>query len=423
MEQATTLFRHFCRYLPLCAAVVVCGCARLTQSPSQTKQYLGFLAFGDSGYSEEYLGFTPSLTREQYIKHMRRRWLKQGLQPDEFQLPPNHRIDGTEFFIHTSGLRPVAAAMESFCAAQPCDFALILGDNIYPDGAHGDADDPLRFHKILEQPFQRLAGGTRNFKLYATLGDHDWRSFRKGRDALLAYARRKDTRFQIEANGYYSFVRQNAEFFILETNLLLAGTQVFKAKLAPDGSEQENRTIDETDDWKRPTIEEQNQLSWFKKAISQSKADWKIVLGHHPLWSSGGRKFEQARALRKLLLPVLCDYADLYLAGHEHDLEVHLDHCSENDDKDTVPLPIIVSGAASKQRAINHRFERQQQRKYPYYETLWEKGMTWGFVHISLEPQQAVVSMVTTPNTATGVPVVEKTLFFPRRSGKARLIH
>ena len=406
-----------CRYFYLFISVTFLGCSSVQQAPDKTKPALGFLAFGDSGYNENYLGFEPSFTYQQYVEYVRRRWLKQGLPLDGFQLPPSHRLNGTDFFIQTSGIFPVATAMGEFCKIQPCDFALMLGDNIYPEGAHDDDDDFLRFHKILEEPFQHLGKGLSKFKLYATLGDHDWRSLRNGRDALLDYARQADTRFQIDSRkGYYSFIRQDAEFFILDTNLLLAATPVFKAKLAPDGSEIETKKIDEPDDWKRPIADEKDQLNWFIKAINQSRARWKIVVGHHPLWSSGGRKFEQARALRKLLLPILCDNADLYLAGHEHDLEVHLDQCSANSDNNLSPLPIIVSGAASKQRPINSQFERQQLHKYSDYQTLWEKGMTWGFVHIILKKKHAVVRMVTTPDTATGVPEVEKTLFFPHRS-------
>ncbi|MCF6251768.1 MAG: metallophosphoesterase [Methylococcaceae bacterium] len=402
-------------YLPLFIALFIFGCTSVHQGHQQTNPSLGFLAFGDSGYNEQYLGFEPSFTYLQYIEYIRRHWQKQGIPLDEFSLPPSHKLDGTDFFIQSSGIIPVTAAMTKFCEKQPCAFALMLGDNIYPNGAQGDTDDPIRFSTILEQPFKQLGKGVSDFTLYAALGDHDWRSGRKGRDALLAYARSADSKIQIKGNGFYSFVQQDAEFFILDTNLILAATPVFKAKLAVDGSEIETNKIDQPDEWKRPISEEKNQLNWLKNALNQSQARWKIVMGHHPLWSSGGRKFEQAKALRKLLLPILCNNADLYLAGHEHSLEVHLDQCLENTNK-RLPLPIIISGAASKQRPINTRFERQQQRKYPDYQTLWEKGMTWGFVHIILAKQQAIVRMVTTPDTASGIPVVEKILYFPHRS-------
>src|SRR5690606_41821644 len=79
------------------------------------------------------------------------------------------------------------------------------------------------------------------------------------------------------------------------------------------------------------------------------------------LWSSAGSKFEQARALRRLILPTLCRYADLYLAGHEHTLEVHTDDCSKaTAQSDLEPLPQIVSGAAAKMRPINTAFMRNQ---------------------------------------------------------------
>ena len=50
-------------------------------------------------------------------------------------------------------------------------------------------------------------------------------------------------------------------------------------------------------------------------------------------------------------MPMLCEFSDLYLAGHEHDLEAHQDDCQQYNSangKELKPLPIIVSGAAAK---------------------------------------------------------------------------
>ena len=49
---------------------------------------------------------------------------------------------------------------------------------------------------------------------------------------------------------------------------------------------------------------------WLEAALRESTARWKIVIGHHPIWSSAGSKFQQARMLRRLILPALCRYAD-----------------------------------------------------------------------------------------------------------------
>ena len=37
----------------------------------------------------------------------------------------------------------------------------------------------------------------------------------------------------------------------------------------------------------------------------------------------------KGHVLRKLLMPALCEYADAYIAGHEHDLELLTDDCSK----------------------------------------------------------------------------------------------
>jgi hypothetical protein len=66
--------------------------------------------------------------------------------------------------------------------------------------------------------------------------------------------------------------------------------------------------------------------SWLEEALRTSTARWKFVVGHHPIWSSSGSKFEQGRALREMILPAMCRYADAYLVGHDHTLEIHTVH-------------------------------------------------------------------------------------------------
>ena len=57
---------------------------------------------------------------------------------------------------------------------------------------------------------------------------------------------------------------------------------------------------------------EKNQLLWLKHALDASTARWKIIVAHHPLWSSGSTKFEQAHVIRRELLPIICGRADAY---------------------------------------------------------------------------------------------------------------
>eukprot|EP00487_Bulimina_marginata_P008985 TRINITY_DN331_c0_g1_i3.p1 TRINITY_DN331_c0_g1~~TRINITY_DN331_c0_g1_i3.p1 ORF type:complete len:244 (-),score=79.92 TRINITY_DN331_c0_g1_i3:4-735(-) len=128
--------------------------------------------------------------------------------------------------------------------------------------------------------------------------------------------------------------------------------------------------------------EDLKQLNWLKEGLKTSTAKWKIVYGHHVLWSIGGTKYAEAHVLKKLLLPSLCQYADAYIAGHEHDLELLTDDCSVATPQITRPkLPLIISGAAAKMRGKHTPFAEQQAKRYPQYELLWSKSFTWGFAH------------------------------------------
>src|SRR5260221_14717850 len=58
----------------------------------------------------------------------------------------------------------VAQAMKEVCAALGCDFAVMLGDNIYPDGVHSPRD--LQFETKFEDPYEEL-----NFPFFVALGN------------------------------------------------------------------------------------------------------------------------------------------------------------------------------------------------------------------------------------------------------------
>ena len=161
-------------------------------------------------------------------------------------------------------------------------------------------------------------------------------------------------------------------------------------------------------------------VAWLERSLAESTARWKIVVAHHPLWSSAGSKYEQARVLRRLILPALCRYADLYLAGHDHTFELHHDDCREAlPGEQVAPLPSVVSGAASKQRALHTNFMRHQSRKYPQLSTEWARGLVWGFAHLGVSGDSATLTFVETPDDGSGkAETVHVTKFERRSAGK-----
>jgi hypothetical protein len=160
-------------------------------------------------------------------------------------------------------------------------------------------------------------------------------------------------------------------------------------------------------------------VDWLERSLAESPARWKVVIGHHPLWSSAGSKFQQARALRGLILPALCRHADLYLAGHEHTLELHTDACKDIPEaRERPPLAHVVSGAAGKQRPLNTAFARHQVAANPELTSLWARGLVWGFAHVTLAADQATIRIVMTPDDGSGVARVEFEHRFERRNGR-----
>lgn len=157
--------------------------------------------------------------------------------------------------------------------AKPYPFVLMLGDNIYPDGN-------IQQHKEdrFEKPYAPLLKA--GVKFLPVLGNHD--VLRHYEDDQMAY-------FNMP-NEYYTCRQGDVEIFFINTNTFW-------------GSEK--------------------QQEWLDEKLARSEAAWKIVIGHHPIYTSGEHHGETAIVqLRKDLEPLLVKHGvPLYLAGHDHDYE------------------------------------------------------------------------------------------------------
>ena len=171
----------------------------------------------------------------------------------------------------------------------PYDLVLMLGDNIY--GAYWGGGNKKYFEAKFDRPYAELLA--RGVIFRAALGNHDAREA-GGRDLIEAY-----DRFHIEGpQGYYSFTagenakKQEAaplvEFFVLNT------MRLEKDKQDPE------------------------QLAWLEQALSRSRARWRIVYGHHPLYSTGKHHGGDARLRKKLESLLTGEGVQVVLAGHDH---------------------------------------------------------------------------------------------------------
>lgn len=386
-----------------------------------------FVAFGDSGYIPAYdepdADEPPARTREEFIRSELAEWSEDHNALADFEPSPMVFETRHGGWLPASGLYATARAMTDLCSSVRCDFALMLGDNIYPDGATLGADglsDARRFRDVFERPYAELGAGVEGFQIYATLGNHDWHV---SREAAAAQVKFLEDHPKFHMNGFFYSVKPPAgggqiELFVLDTEMLLASTTVTKAVLAADGSEVATTALDKPDPWTKPrTTAEKEMAAWLDRSLKNSTAKWKIVLGHHPLWSSAGSKFAQARALRALILPSLCRYADAYFAGHEHTLEVHTDSCQGIDGTKPAPLPQLVSGAAAKQRPLHRPFMAHQARGNPQIRTHYARGMLWGFMQVTLAGDELTVEALRTPQAESSDRISDGRFPFRRRSG------
>ena len=171
----------------------------------------------------------------------------------------------------------VANAMLQTYQQNPFPFVLMAGDNIYPYGEISLAKP------LFEEPYAPLL--SRDIKFYAALGNHDIIKTNNGLDQI------NYPLFNM-SDRYYSFTKGNTaeatvEFFAIDTN--------------------------ENAPWL-------DQLTWLDRQLANSKASWKIVFGHHPLYSSG-RHGSNPRLAAKLA-PIFTKHkVSLYLSGHDHGYE------------------------------------------------------------------------------------------------------
>jgi 3',5'-cyclic AMP phosphodiesterase CpdA len=167
--------------------------------------------------------------------------------------------------------RAVGVQMAERHRQEPVDLVLLGGDNIYPDG------NLLDVERTFQKPYRELLRAAVPF--HAVLGNHDIRT--DNGDPQVRY------RPFGMGGRWYSLRRGPVAFFLIDTNV--------NAR------------------W-------QHQMPWLKKALAASDAPWKVVVGHHPIYSAGLYGDDPVAIAR--LTPLFERHGvQLYVNGHEHNYE------------------------------------------------------------------------------------------------------
>lgn len=202
----------------------------------------------------------------------------------------------------------VAEAIRDHCAAEGCDFVVLLGDNLYPEGAE-DVDDPV-WQTGFEEPYRDI-----DLPFYAVLGNHDYggrflfvdvdglgNEFDRG-PVEVEYSQHSG-KWRMPAT-HYTLRFGPVGFVALDTNSILWDND------------------DHGDQW-----------DWFPGALAEmADATWVVALGHHPYRSNGPHGNAGEYETLDFTVPIdeldgadveaffdqlVCGQVDLYLSGHDH---------------------------------------------------------------------------------------------------------
>lgn len=218
--------------------------------------------------------------------------------------------------------REVATQMGITANEIGSQFTIATGDNFYPSGVISEWDPLWKYS------FEDIYTDFRlQWDWYPVLGNHDYKS---NPDAQVKYST-ISRRWKMPARYYSKTFSINGDttqqllLVFIDTNPLIP--EFYKnAEYGPHVKGQDTTM----------------QKRWMEKLLSNKSPNikWKIVVGHHPMYSGGSRtEGYDTRAIRNTLKPMFDKYkVDVYLAGHEHSLQ-HMQ--SEGN------MHHIISGAAS----------------------------------------------------------------------------
>ncbi len=251
-----------------------------------------------------------------------------------------------------NGQRENAVQMGRTAALLHCRLILSLGDNFYDKGVRSTTDpqwktsfDDIYTAESLQVPW------------YAVLGNHDYLTNPQAQVDRIALG----SRWRMLAR-YYTWTevvdaQTKVQFFCLDTTALVKSYRTSATKFSDVATQNADA-----------------QLAWLERELATSRAQWKIVCGHHPVYSASKTHGDTPDLIARLK-PLLDRYGvQAYLAGHDHDMQ-HL--------RDAGPVEYFVSGAGSAVRSAGRNAR-----------TLFSNGDTSGFLAARLTAERMRVEFI-----------------------------
>lgn len=222
--------------------------------------------------------------------------------------------------------KEVAAQMGKAAHDLSAAFIIATGDNFYPEGVASTRD-----YQWISSFETIYTAQSLHAKWFPVLGNHDYIT---NPDAQVEYSQ-VSRRWHMPARYYSKQFNLNGD----------TTQQVLFVFLDTDPIEKQMRgQAFDSIKYRKGAVE--TQMQWLEQQLSQSRAIWKIVVGHHPLYTGGWRAdIQDTRNMRAFLEPVFKKHhVELYIAGHEHHLEYSLPKGNTH---------YVITGAASESRPAN----------------------------------------------------------------------
>ena len=256
------------------------------------------------------------------------------------------------------GQKQVAAGMTAYARrnALHTQALFMLGDSWYGN-LDGGVDSP-RWQTGFEQmyPASVFPG-----PVYSIMGNHDYQHMPldvSKVEAELAYAKRGHSRWT-----------QPALWYTLDISAKDSNEPLLHI-IALDSNVPKKDKLDPVDFTLTPA-QYNEQLAWFEAELAKpTKAPFRIVMGHHPVFSNG--KHGDTPTLVRDWEPLLRqNKVHAYLAGHDHDLQ-HLEYEGH-------PTSFVCSGAGG---ADLYDLKIDEKKRGPFADKVF------GFTHLEATPTQ-----------------------------------
>ncbi len=218
----------------------------------------------------------------------------------------------------------VAMRMGEAAATIGSRFVVSVGDNFYDAGVQTvhDAQWRTSFEDVYFAPSLQAPW-------YVALGNHDYRGVPQAQVDYTATSNRWRMPARYFRQSFAAPDGQTLDLFVIDTSPMVKRYD----------SRKEHDAL-------RLNVESQDvpaQLRWLDSALAASRAQWKIVAGHHPVFS-GGSGHGSTPELIADVKPILERHGvQAYLSGHDHDLQ----HIVVG------PVSYVCTGAGSETRPVS----------------------------------------------------------------------